>query len=290
MAVNVTKFFVLTFLRVVRRGNLGGVWKDFGLCLELEKKLQGTKMGNYKLKVNVVKFAVENASSSGSPKAFKGNSSSAGGGVGGIPSNLEISDRSGMCWGKEKGTMDQNKEARGAQEVEILSGELSIVVPENLAAFEDLKGRAVMGRTVDLETLIDFDKLLCIAGTSFTRIQYLGGLSILISFSDEASADSFLAREVWGPWFTQLVAWEGQSFPFERVAWLRLHGIPMHLLDPTVIRLIGGSFGKVLHVPKDIEDDKDLWIHRVAILTGDSKRINVVRALKWYNKTFRVLV
>ncbi|KAF5769690.1 hypothetical protein HanRHA438_Chr14g0661901 [Helianthus annuus] len=158
-----------------------------------------------------------------------------------------------------KGAMDLNKETEGAHQVEVLSGELSVVVPENLVAFEDLKGRAVVARTVDLETLVDLDKLLSIA-------------------------------EVWGPWFSQLVAWNGQPFPFERVAWLRLHGIPMHLLNPEVVRLIGGPFGKVLHVPKGIEDDKDLSIHRVAILTGETKRITEVMALKWCDKTFRVLV
>ncbi|KAJ0715453.1 hypothetical protein HanPI659440_Chr13g0501311 [Helianthus annuus] len=284
-------FSFLTYLRVVLRGNSGMLWKDLGRFQELEKKLQGIKMGDHKLKVNVAKFAVENGSSSGSARVFSGNSSSARVGVRGFPFNFRDSRSFRDVVGKEKGAMDLNKETGGAHQVEVLSGELSVVVPENLVVFEDLKGRAVVARTVDLETLVDLDKLLSIAGTSFTRIQYVGGLSILISFSDESSANSFLrAREVWGPWFSQLVAWNGQPFPFERVAWLRLHGIPMHLLNPEVVRLIGGPFGKVLHVPMGIEDDKDLSIHRMAILTGETKRITEVMALKWCDKTFRVLV
>ncbi|KAJ0561082.1 hypothetical protein HanHA300_Chr06g0218811 [Helianthus annuus] len=185
----------------------------------------------------------------------------------------------------------ESEGVRGVLEGDKVEAEFTVVVAESSSAFLDLYGKAVVGRTVDLETLVDFDRLLNIAGTTFSRIQYLGGLSILISFPDEALAEKFLkARDLWGPWFSHLDAWRGQSLLFERVAWLRLHGIPMHLVDPFVLRSIGDSFGKVLHVPKDIEDKKDLSVFRVGVLAGESKRIKEMMNLKWKNKIFRIWV
>ncbi|KAJ0789777.1 hypothetical protein HanPI659440_Chr05g0207461 [Helianthus annuus] len=164
-------------------------------------------------------------------------------------------------------------------------------IPDRTAAFKELFGIFVVGRTVNLETLVDFDKLLRIAKVPYSRIQYLGGLSLLISFVDKASANSFLEnRDVWGPWFTKVEVWKGQSLPMERVAWLKLIGIPLHLLDVDVFSLIGDLFGKVLHYPKCLDDDHDLSLVRVGVLAGEACRIKEVVSVSWKNRNFRVLV
>ncbi|KAJ0524537.1 hypothetical protein HanHA300_Chr09g0301611 [Helianthus annuus] len=150
---------------------------------------------------------------------------------------------------------------------------------------------ALVGRTVDLETLVDFDKLLRIAKLSVANLQYLGGLSLLISFSDADSAKVFMdAKKVWGPWFSKLDYWSGQSLPLERVAWLKLCGIPLHLLDPVVLGLVGDSFGKLLHVPKLYEEDLDLSAVRVGVLVGSSGRIKEEVSLRWKDRSFRIWV
>ncbi|KAF5792348.1 hypothetical protein HanRHA438_Chr09g0417011 [Helianthus annuus] len=152
-------------------------------------------------------------------------------------------------------------------------------------------GLSLVGRTVDLETLVDFDKLLSIAKILVANIQYLGGLSILISFHDEASANKFLeSKVVWGPWFSRLDPWNGQSLPIERVAWLRLIGIPLHLFEPEVMVQVGELFGKVLHAPKMVEEDLDLSVCSVAVLVGDAGRINDVVSLRWNKKNYRIWV
>ncbi|KAM0024592.1 hypothetical protein Hdeb2414_s0022g00617571 [Helianthus debilis subsp. tardiflorus] len=149
----------------------------------------------------------------------------------------------------------------------------------------------MVGRTVDLATLVDFDRLLKIAGTIYSKIQYLVGLSILISFYDEIAADKFLnSRNIWGPWFSKLAAWGGQSFPLERVAWLRVHGIPLHLLELDVLKMVGELFSKVLYVPNLIEEDKDLSVFRAEVLAWEDKRIKENVRIVWKNKSFRVWV
>ncbi|KAJ0668536.1 hypothetical protein HanPI659440_Chr17g0690501 [Helianthus annuus] len=183
------------------------------------------------------------------------------------------------------------KEVGSNQVVEKQECEKSVVVSDRTTTFKDLCGKAWVGRAVDLETLVDFHRLLRITRTDFSNIQYLGGLSILISFSDEFSAKKFLdSREVRGPWFSKLVAWEGQSLPIERVVWLMLYGVPLHLLDLDVLKMVGELFGKVLHVQISLVDEKDMSVNRVGVLAGKAQRIKENVKVKWKNKNYRIWV
>ncbi|KAJ0698746.1 hypothetical protein HanRHA438_Chr10g0430821 [Helianthus annuus] len=165
------------------------------------------------------------------------------------------------------------------------------IVPDRTAAFSDLFETAVVGRTVDLETLVDLDKVLRIAKTPFAKIHYLGGLSVLITFRDKVSAKSFLdSRDVWGPWFLKLDAWRGQCLSMERVVWLKLVGIPLHLLEPDVLLLVGELFGKVLHIPKDLSSDPNLSVCKVGILVGEYRKISDSVVMKWKDRSFRIWV
>ncbi|KAJ0828992.1 hypothetical protein HanLR1_Chr00c0055g0700411 [Helianthus annuus] len=166
-----------------------------------------------------------------------------------------------------------------------------VVAPDRTAAMQEYIGIAVVGRTVDLETLVDLDRLLRIAKVSYVKIQYLGGLSVLISFTEEPAARLFIeSRELWGPWFSKLSAWDGQSLSFEKVAWLRFIGLPLHLLDRDVIKLVGEPYGKILHVQKDFESADDLSFVRVGVLSGFVERIKEVITLKWKDRNYRILV
>ncbi|KAJ0521390.1 hypothetical protein HanIR_Chr10g0470271 [Helianthus annuus] len=208
-------------------------------------------MGDCKLNVNIAKYTVENADTCNLDDGYPNNSNSVGMGDKFRTFSFRDFRSYSDVLGKEKVSEDVGKEVESNQVVEKQECKKSVVLLDRTEAFKDMFGKAVVGRTVDLETLVDFDRLLRIARTDFSNIQYLGGLSILISFSDEVSTKKLLdSREVWGPWFSKLDAWEGQSLPLERVAWLRLHGVPLHLLDPVVLKMIGELFTKVLYVQK----------------------------------------
>ncbi|KAJ0617142.1 hypothetical protein HanIR_Chr02g0098191 [Helianthus annuus] len=166
-----------------------------------------------------------------------------------------------------------------------------VVIPDRTQAFAGSPGIAFVGRRVDLETLVDFDRLLRIAGTEVNKIQYLGGLSLLISFNDKEAAREFLdAKVVWGPWFSKLELWNGQSLSYERVVWLKVAGVPLHILEHGTLEQIGALFGKVLHVPKLMDGERDLSVCRVGILMGESPRISEFVALKWKDRCYRVWV
>ncbi|KAJ0695183.1 putative RNA recognition motif domain, nucleotide-binding alpha-beta plait domain superfamily [Helianthus annuus] len=222
--------------------------------VELEKSLKGAKLGNVSLKINIAMFAVENTGNSVQQEVSEGF-------------NVDSVDSGSSGSGK------------------------SVVEPDRTLAFNDVIGFAVVGRTVDLEMLVDLDRMLKITKISYLRIQFLGGLSILISFSEEESASKFLdSRGIWGPWFSKLEAWKGQSLPLERVVWLKLHGIPLHLLDVEVLMQVGELFGKVLHSPKSVSEDLDLSLVTVGVLAGEAARIREFVTLSWKGRSFRVWV
>ncbi|KAF5793347.1 hypothetical protein HanXRQr2_Chr09g0416441 [Helianthus annuus] len=78
--------------------------------------------------------------------------------------------------------------------------------------------------------------------------------------------------------------------PFERVAWLRLLGVLLHLVDSDVLKMVGEEFGKVLHVQKSFGEDKDLSVVRIGVLAGDVERIKEFVTVKWINRSFRIWV
>ncbi|KAJ0674368.1 putative RNA recognition motif domain, nucleotide-binding alpha-beta plait domain superfamily [Helianthus annuus] len=239
-------------------------FKDVASCQELLNSLKGVKMGECRLKVNIARFAAENAGMFGSAPEKT---------VVRVCMRNPVKGGSGDKWGEK------------------LSVVQSVIIPDRSPAFSELSGLALVGTTVNLETLVDFDRLLSIAKVVVANVQFLGGMTLLISFHDKASAARFLeSKSLWGPWFSRLDGWNGQSLPLERVAWLKLCGIPLHLFSSDVMSLVGGLFGKVLHVPKGVEEDQDLSVCRVGVLVGEVDRINVGVAVKWRNRSYKIRV
>ncbi|KAF5765897.1 putative RNA recognition motif domain, nucleotide-binding alpha-beta plait domain superfamily [Helianthus annuus] len=267
-------------------------FKDVKDRRDLEKLLRGVKMGDNNLKINIARFAIENAGFVDKPVVKDQGPSAAGivDGRKGFNSNFRDyrSYSEVLGRGSSKVGSGGNFDTEGHAEGETSK---SVVAPDRTDAFSNMHGLAVIGRTANLETLVDFDKLMRIAKIDYTRIQYLGGLTILISFFDKAAAIDFLeAKNVWEPWFSKLEGWNGQSFHLERVAWLKLTGIPLHLLEPDMLSQIGALFGKVLHVPKSLEEEHDISFCRVGILAGEADRINEVVTIKWKSRLYRIRV
>ncbi|KAJ0744881.1 putative RNA recognition motif domain, nucleotide-binding alpha-beta plait domain superfamily [Helianthus annuus] len=232
---------------------------------ELEKSLRGAKLGDTKLKITIARFAVENSEFSG---LQEGNSSNRFAPFQGDRSKL-FSLRDVRSYSDVLGKSKAAEEAKmGPKVVNRDDHGKVLIVPDMLEALKDLFGVAV-----------------------YNRIQYIGGLFILISFGEVGSANRFLeSRELWGPWFSKLEAWKGQTLPLERVAWLNLHGIPIHLLDESVFMQVGEVFGKVLHFPKSLDDVLDLSFVTVGVLAGEAGRISEPVTLSWKGRSFRVWV
>ncbi|KAJ0692481.1 putative RNA recognition motif domain, nucleotide-binding alpha-beta plait domain superfamily [Helianthus annuus] len=137
---------------------------------ELEKLLKGVKMGDYKLKANISRFAMENSGSVDQPEVKSNRPNVAGVGDRSRLFNVRDFRSYSDVMGKAKVAGGYSKETRGNQVPEKRECEKVLVVPDRTVAFKELLGLAVVGKTVNLETLVDFDRLLRIIGTVYLKI------------------------------------------------------------------------------------------------------------------------
>ncbi|KAJ0703810.1 hypothetical protein HanPI659440_Chr14g0555421 [Helianthus annuus] len=157
--------------------------------------MNGAKLGDSKLKVNIARFALENSGFQTQPEIKIPKPGSFG--MNESLKQFNVRDGRSFCdvvspsIGGGGSRLDSGVFSGGVG----VAGEKSVVVPDRTSAFQEWTGKAVVGRTVDLETLVDFHRLMRIAKLAYYRIQYLGGLSILVSFFDEESASFFLESQ-----------------------------------------------------------------------------------------------
>ncbi|KAI3756153.1 hypothetical protein L1987_55969 [Smallanthus sonchifolius] len=158
-------------------------------------------------------------------------------------------------------------------------------------AFQGLHGKALVARMTDLEALKSIFLIMDDLSTGSCKVQYIGGLSVLVSFEDNnvATVVCKTAREMGGR-FSSVDLWEGQVFCYERLAWLKIMGIPLHLISGEVFEAVGNAFGKVVHRPSRSDDDSDLSYDYIGVLVGEGNRIDEEVTLTWRNRKFHIWV
>ncbi|KAF5780748.1 hypothetical protein HanXRQr2_Chr11g0475541 [Helianthus annuus] len=182
-----------------------------------------------------------------------------------------------------KGIGGSNRDGQFAKQ------EKSLVVLEDVCAFKELAGKAVVGVSVSLDVLVSLRRMLANARIYFSSIHYIGELSVMINFNDHKVACEFACNhDLWKEWFGQLDVWQVQSLPYDRIAWLKVFGVPINLAEEEVFRRIGQEFGKVLHVAGLGSEDEDLSVNRIGVLVGEGKSISDEINLLWQDKCFIV--
>ncbi|PWA70608.1 nucleotide-binding alpha-beta plait domain-containing protein [Artemisia annua] len=157
---------------------------------------------------------------------------------------------------------------------QVISTCKSIKVPDNVVAFFELRGKALIGKVVDLKTLTCMNKILVDNGFGGMDIVYAGGLSLLLNFHEKDDAvDLLLKKEVWSKCFSVLDVWEGQSLPFERVAWLKIQGVPINLATNEVFDDVASQFGKIIYLSQHNLENGDISMGFVGVLVGDGGRL-----------------
>ncbi|MFS7914272.1 hypothetical protein Hanom_Chr02g00151441 [Helianthus anomalus] len=68
-----------------------------------------------------------------------------------------------------------------------------------------------------------------------------------------------LLVNVWEKWFTRLYVWDGIPPLFERVAWVKVLGVPVSLWDGHIVNRIGERCGRLL-VKSEAEVAMVIWL------------------------------
>ncbi|KAJ0692373.1 hypothetical protein HanPI659440_Chr15g0585171 [Helianthus annuus] len=168
---------------------------------------------------------------------------------------------------------------------------MAVDLDDDTNAFCDLHGKALVMRLVNLDALRSVNKILNNMILGGGRIQYIGGLMILVSCFDKAMVENVRLEAISMPHiFSSVTLWTGQSFCYERLVWIKVQGIPLHLLNNEVVDRIGSMLGTVVHKANIGSADGDLSFEYIGILVGDGKRINQEVLLRWKGRKYRVWV
>ncbi|KAL7586077.1 hypothetical protein Lser_V15G41013 [Lactuca serriola] len=113
-----------------------------------------------------------------------------------------------------------------------------------------MKPEAVLtGEVISFHLLTNLSELLKKDGISPRDVFYAGGLKIILRFSVHLDASGCLMNEqAWSKWFKWLKVGFAEDVPFERMAWLKIVGLPINLRSEENVSLIAGKIGKVIEV------------------------------------------
>ncbi|KAJ0782624.1 hypothetical protein HanLR1_Chr01g0010391 [Helianthus annuus] len=168
---------------------------------------------------------------------------------------------------------------------------LEIEVPSENMLHEDWNDVALVGRVLNFKTLANLRNWLSMAVNLKVNIKYLGGFHVALVFQSEGDMRWFLQNNgLWSSVFQFLHVWEGRILEFERIAWIKIYGIPTCLVVDKVITDIGSKFGAIIQSPKVTEADEDLSFVLVGLLSKSVNWLHHKLNLKWKDKVFPVLV
>ncbi|MFS8019490.1 hypothetical protein Hanom_Chr15g01404371 [Helianthus anomalus] len=241
------------------------------------KNLSSIKLGDFRLKCNVARFVLEEGEidpkkkhqeeKSFHPKAGRGDREN------GMPRDNFVNGLSfkDAFTGVAKGKM--------------------VEVDDNIEALVQLHGKAVVVRLASLYTLQNVRSILKELKLHEGKIQCLGGLVVLIVFDSKDKA-TMAKDELLGvtEHFVAPEIWEGQSVVFERIAWLKIYGTPMSLLDNKVVNDVGGLFGKVVKGARVERVGLDNSFQFIGVAVNHGNRIQEEAFLRWRRKTYKVWV
>ncbi|KAM0052372.1 putative RNA recognition motif domain, nucleotide-binding alpha-beta plait domain superfamily [Helianthus debilis subsp. tardiflorus] len=153
-------------------------------------------------------------------------------------------------------------------------------------------GRSIHGVAKDLETLNNMNKILTQEGLSHFGLSYIGGLSVLVTLGTHELVRDVMSNysENLSKVFSSFQVWKGDDLPSDRVVYLRISGVPVHLRDSSVYDDIGGLFGKVVQESSFSWVDSDNSECSSLVLVPLGKRIEETVVINWENRRYVVWV
>ncbi|KAL4556012.1 hypothetical protein LXL04_038647 [Taraxacum kok-saghyz] len=107
------------------------------------------------------------------------------------------------------------------------------------------------------------------------KFRYIGGLNVAICFKNQLTAYEFFKDNgKWIEWFNWLVLGDNQDFCKDRIAWIKIMGLPMRLWSEDNVAAILQKFGKLIIPSDEMGTGADESFIKVGILTTFKRWIN----------------
>ncbi|CAH1438893.1 unnamed protein product [Lactuca virosa] len=213
---------------------------------DTETKLQGIKCRNINLEVSISKHQrkdnqYHNHETCRQPTIRQNMQSNA---FHGAPSHFE-----GMRGQKSYAQVINNMNGKKTKEDAML-----ITLNPNTSMKGWLKKGVLIGETLSLDHMAN----LHASGIMKEETKYLGGLKLAIRFRWSVDANEYLKdKNRWNDWFKWPVNADQYDSDYERVAWLKIIGVPLPLWDEDNFSKIASRFGKVITPFDGILDRRD---------------------------------
>ncbi|KAJ0694769.1 putative RNA recognition motif domain, nucleotide-binding alpha-beta plait domain superfamily [Helianthus annuus] len=245
--------------------------------VDMVKKLSQIKMGEYRLKVNVARFVLEDGEINDSrPKTHYQPRKK---------DQPNVYSGAGIRQPQQEGSFSYKDAFFGANPARLVE------VDDDFQAFDDEIGRAVLVRVSSIHVLKNIVCILKEMGLAEGKIRNLGGFTLMVSFKTKEHAVMAKVELLGRPdQFSSAVIWEGQEVDYDRVAWLRIYGIPVNVMGNSVIEDVGRLFGMVVKSAQLDADVEDVSSHRVGVLVNATKTIQEEAFIRWRRKTYKVWV
>ncbi|KAI3709022.1 hypothetical protein L2E82_38722 [Cichorium intybus] len=149
--------------------------------------------------------------------------------------------------------------------------------------------RVLVGEVKDFDTLENIQSLLGLKGFGDILCKYLGGLQVIIKFGIDSNARKFMENnELWSHMFNWLEFANKKEFRYERLAWLKITGVPLLAWCEDIFKTIAKKYGKVCVHTNSLEACSDLSYGKVAIITCMRKKINEEFTGEMNGKLFKI--
>lgn len=194
--------------------------------------------------------------------------------------------------------VDKTKEATVDQRSfrdTLLNKSVDAVIPEVIADSEgkglgDLYDKAIVGKVHNFSILSSIDRLIKEVWNSKCQLKYIGGFYLLLELDSRVERDEFFGRkEVWQEWFSWAETWSGQSLMVDRIAWLKIYGLPLHIAETKVFDDIAATVGEVVQAAQFPEADVFSYAY-VGVLAKGVDRIRGKCKVKWNDESYMVLI
>ncbi|KAI3690043.1 hypothetical protein L2E82_48018 [Cichorium intybus] len=153
----------------------------------------------------------------------------------------------------------------------------------------DCDGSSLIGEVLSLQHLKDIPKLLHADGRIPCQLYFVGGLKAVLKFCSPQAADRYLKSEhEWNRWFKWIKLGISDEVKFDRMAWVRLHGFPIHLRSMENVASVVGSIGEVLEVEGNNWATSDLTATTARILTSSKLMINEIVSCVYDRKMYNI--
>ncbi|KAI3796300.1 hypothetical protein L1987_38967 [Smallanthus sonchifolius] len=114
---------------------------------------------------------------------------------------------------------------------------------------------------------------------------------VVLTFNSTIGAKKNLQnKDTWESIFINMFMWDGQIIPYERIAWVQVHGVPIQLWEGNTFDCIGQTLGKVVEQSNASYDDGNLVVDEIGVLMGNPFRISQKLNIEWKGRLFPVWI